>query len=400
MTSTPVLALPDFSKEFVVECDASSISIGAVLSQDNHPIAFLSKTLAQKHQALSVYDKEMMVVVFAVQHWRLYLLGHRFKIVTNHRTIQYFLNQRITTPAQQKWLLKLLGYNYSIVYRSGTKNVVPDALSRKSELNMLMGISTAVMDFMNDLQSACEVDDETQKLLLAITHGTSPNKHFSIINGKLFYKKRIFVPDVDHWRVKIMQELHCGKLGGHSRWLRTYKRISRKFFWPGIKKQVKTFVVECMVCQQVDYETLSPLGLLQPNAIPQSIWIAISMDFIEGLPNSVGKSSILIVVDRLTKYGHFISLTHPYTAKIIAKVFIREIFKLHGMPQHIITDRDPIFLSSFWESFFKIQGTKLGRSTAYHPQSDDQTESLNRILEQYLRYVILEKKYNWSDILP
>jgi hypothetical protein len=197
-----------------------------------------------------------------------------------------------------------------------------------------------------------------------------------------------------------MQELHCGKMGGHSGWLRTYKRISRNFLWPGIKKHVKTFVAECVVCQQVHYETLSPPGLLQPNAIPQSIWTAISMDFIEGLPNNAGKSAILVVVDRLTKYGHFIALSHPYTAKTIAEVFIREIFKLNGMPQHIITYRDPIFMSSFWESFFDMQGTKLGRSTAYHPQSDGQTESLNRILEQYLRCVILEKKCNWTDILP
>lgn len=118
-------------------------------------------------------------------------MGHHFKIVTNHRTIQYFLNQRITTLAQQKWLLKLLGYDYNIVYMSRTKNVVNE-------------IFTLVMNFMNDLQLACEDDenDETQKLLLAITQGTSPNKHFSIVDEKLFYKKKIFVLDVDQWRVK------------------------------------------------------------------------------------------------------------------------------------------------------------------------------------------------------
>lgn len=102
LITTPILALPDFTKEFVVECDASGIGIGAVLSQGGHPIAFLSKTLAPKHQALSVYDKEMLAVVFAVQHWRPYLLGHHFQILTNHKTIEYFLGQRITTPTQQK----------------------------------------------------------------------------------------------------------------------------------------------------------------------------------------------------------------------------------------------------------------------------------------------------------
>lgn len=100
LTTTPVLALPDFSKEFVVECDASGIGVGAVMSQDGHPIAFLRKALAPRHQALSVYDKEMLAIVFAVQHWRPYLVGHHFKIFTDHRTIEYFLGQRITTSAQ------------------------------------------------------------------------------------------------------------------------------------------------------------------------------------------------------------------------------------------------------------------------------------------------------------
>lgn len=134
LISTPVLALPDFSKEFVLECDASGIGIGAVLSQQKHPIAFMSKTLAQRHLALSVYDKEMLAVVSAVQHWRPYLLGHHFVIVTDHKTLEHFLNQRITTPAQQNWLLKLVGYDYTISYRAGKNNIVPDALSRKMEL--------------------------------------------------------------------------------------------------------------------------------------------------------------------------------------------------------------------------------------------------------------------------
>lgn len=102
MISTPVLALPDFSKEFTVECDASGVGIGAVLSQEGHPISFLSKTLAQRPLTLSVYDKKMLAVVYAIQQWRPYLLGHHFKILTDHRTIQHFLNQRITTPTQQK----------------------------------------------------------------------------------------------------------------------------------------------------------------------------------------------------------------------------------------------------------------------------------------------------------
>lgn len=111
LISTPVLALPDFTKDFTIECDASDVGLGKVLSQDGHPIAFLSKVLAPRHLGLSVYDKKMLAVVAEVQHWRPYLLGHHFNIIINHRTIEHFLRQRITTPSQQKWLIKLLGYN-------------------------------------------------------------------------------------------------------------------------------------------------------------------------------------------------------------------------------------------------------------------------------------------------
>lgn len=113
LSSTPVLALPDFTKPFTVECDASDSGIGAVLSQEGHPIEFLRKPLTPKHQALLVYDKEMMAVVFVVRKWRSYLIVHPFRILTDHQTLKYFLDQHITTQTQQRWLLKLLGYNYS-----------------------------------------------------------------------------------------------------------------------------------------------------------------------------------------------------------------------------------------------------------------------------------------------
>lgn len=274
MATTPVLALPDFSKEFLVECDASGIGIGAVLSQEGHPIAFLSKTLAQRHIALSVYDKEMLAVVFAVQHWRLYLLGHHFKILTDHRTIQHFLEQRITTPAQQKWLLKLIGYDYSIQYRCGTNNVVADALSRQAEftsiigqadIRSLTGISAPLLSYVQDIHATTLHDTTTKQLWDSLKNGSCQRKNFSLQGDRIFYRNRVFIPDVDNWRIKLMKEFHCGEIGGHYGWLRSYKRLHKNFAWPNMKKQLKKFVAECLVCQQNHYEAVLPPGLLQPN---------------------------------------------------------------------------------------------------------------------------------------
>lgn len=156
----------------------------------------------------------------------------------------------------------------------------------------------------------------------------------------------------------------------------------------------------CDVCQRTKTETLPPAKLLQPLKIPCQVWDDISIDFIEGFPMSHGKDAIFVVVDRLSKYAHFISLSHPFTAKTIAEKFVEGVVKLHGMPKSIISDRDPIFVSKFWQEFFTMSGTKLKMSSAYHPQSDGQTEVVNRCLEQYLGSFIHQWPRKWHSFLP
>lgn len=164
------------------------------------------------------------------------------------------------------------------------------------------------------------------------------------------------------------EELHSSLQGGHSGFLRTYHRIKRSFLWPGIQRDVKNFVSHCTECQCQNHENLHPSGLLQPLPIPSGILQDIALDFVNGLPSSNGYIVILVLVDHLTKYGHFVPIKHPYTSASIAKTFIKEIFRLHGMPKSIVFDRDPTFLSNFWKEFFKHQGSKICHTSAYHPQ--------------------------------
>lgn len=158
-----------------------------------------------------------------------------------------------------------------------------------------------------------------------------------------------------------------------------------RFLLAGTEKNVEVFISECAMCQQNKFETISSPGLLQPLPISQQVWHDVSMDFIVGLPNYHGKTVIMVVVDRLTKYAHFIALSHPYTTTSVAQVFIDNVLKLHGLPSSIMSDRDLIFVSAFWKEVFKLQGTKLCMSSGYHPQSDGQSEVMNRCLEIYLR---------------
>lgn len=146
---------------------------------------------------------------------------------------------------------------------------------------------------------------------------------------------------------KIFTALHDSALGGHSGGPATYQRIKQLFFWSNMKNDIFVLVKSCSVCQQAKPDRSSYPGLLQPLPVPDSAWSIISMDFVEGLPPSSSANSILVVIDKFTKYGHFIPLKHPYTGQSVAKLFLDHIYRLHGMPIAIISDRDRVFTSLF-----------------------------------------------------
>nr|CAD1821648.1 unnamed protein product [Ananas comosus var. bracteatus] len=392
VATAPVLALLDFSAEFIVETDASGMGVGAVLLQEGRPIAFMSKPLSPRNRQLSTYEREMLAIVIAIQKWRPYLIGRHFKVKTDHQSLKYLLEQRVSTPSQQKWISKLMGYDYELVYKKGRENVVADALSRAPSLQAISAIHT---DLLDQIKLSWHQDDRIKKILAEKQLGDHSSPHYTWAQGLLKRKEKLVVGNVPNLRIRLINDFHSSSAGGHSGAEVTARRLKSYFYWKGLRKDVDQLVKECTVCQQNKYETLAPAGLLQPLPIPDNIWTEISMDFIEGLPPSQGKEVIMVVVDRLSKYAHFLALSHPYTASTIAQLFLDHIYKLHGLPKSIVSDRGAVFLSHFWQELFRELHVHINLSTAYHPQSDGQTEVVNRCLETYLRCMTGDQPRNW-----
>ena len=401
VTSAPVLALPDFTRPFIVECDASTHGFGAVLLQDKHPLAYFSKPIAPRHRSLAAYERELIGLVHAVRHWRPYLWGRRFTVKTDHYSLKYLLDQRLATIPQHHWVGKLLGFDFVVEYKPGAQNTVADALSRRDtdcdvEAGAVLALSAPRFDFFDRLRHAQQTEPALVALRDEVTAGTRAEP-WAVRDGLLTYGGRIYIGSDSPLVQELLAAVHED---GHEGVQRTLHRLRRDFHFPGMRTIVQNFVRACATCQRNKAEHLHPAGLLLPLPVPSVVWSDIGLDFVEALPKVKGKSVILTVVDRFSKYAHFIPLAHPYSVESVAQAFFAEIIRLHGMPQSMVSDRDPVFTSKFWQEMMRLMGAKLHMTTAFHPQSDGQTEAANRVITMYLRCFTGDRPRQWLRWLP
>jgi hypothetical protein len=307
LTTAPVLALPDFTKQFIIECDASGGGLGAILMQEKKPIAYFSKALGARNLTKSAYEKELMAIVLAIQHWRPYLIGRKFIVSTDQKSLKQLMQQRIVTMEQQNWAAKLLGYDFDIVYKQGRLNKGADALSRLYEEGELAPI-TSYLWWNQEQQVKQEVsnDEKLQEIIEALQQDPSARPGYEYRQGVLLYEGRLVLSKQSQLIPTLLREFHETPSAGHSGFYKTYRRLAANVYWVGMKGSVQEFVRNCDTCQRQKYLASSPGGLLQPLPISEQIWEDISMDFITGLPKSKSFEAILVVVDRLSKYSHFI----------------------------------------------------------------------------------------------
>lgn len=372
----------------------------------NNPCSYLNLLHRRSHQAdqppplmlaemaeVVAYERELIGLVQAVRHWRPYLWGHHFVVRTDHYALKLMLDQRLSTVPQHKWISKLFGFDFSVEYRPGRLNVVADALSHREPA--LHTISAPTFHMFNDLCAELQ-DDEDLRLLrdsIIDTRGAP----WWVREGLILHGSHVFIPASLHALPTVLQMAHTK---AHEGVQKTLQMVCLDFFIDHDRRIVREFVHACETCQRNKTEALHPAGLLQPLAIPTAVWADISLDFIESLPKVNGKSVILTVVDCFSKFAHCIPLGHPYTASTVARAFFQEIVRLHGFPESIVSDRDPVFTGHVWQDIFKMARVKLCMSTAFHPQSDGQSEAVNKTIAMYLRCIMGDRPRSWLKWLP
>ena len=420
VTTAPVLILPDNENPFRVECDASDYALGAVLSQQRdgkwHPVAFLSKAMTETERNYEIYDKELLAVMTALSEWRHFLLGskHEFEVWNDHKNLEYFRKPQKLNRRQARWVTELADYHFTLHHKPGKSMAKADLLSRRSDHDHGKADNSDVTVLKAEYFRASSFDleglDDDIVTQIKQLHDSQDSAVVKALANKergwndeddlVTWEHRLYVPRSKKLREKVIRIYHDSITAGHPGRYKTQELITRNYWWPRIQADVKSYVEGCETCQRTKIRHGKHTAPLQPNKIPNGPWETITVDMIGPLPESQGHDAILVIVDWFSKEVIALPIQTEMSSEGWAREYITHVFSKHGLSRKVISDRGPQFVSKFIRDVYKLLGIEGNPSTAFHPQTDGQTERINQELEQYLRVFVNHRQNDWAEWLP
>ncbi|QRW24977.1 Retrotransposable element Tf2 protein [Rhizoctonia solani] len=342
------------------------------------------------------------------------------QVFTDHRNLEYWMQAQTFNRQHARWRIFLGDFNFEIHYCPGKQSGKPDALSRRADYvdepqepevmlpsEVFANTSEEELEIVTEIRNKLREDPSLEPIIQFLTEDADnapPSirkayRDYDWEEDLLWYRGKLVVPDSEALKERLLREFHNSPLAGHPGQQRTLELLSRNYWWPGMKSSSKEWVECCPTCQ-ANRRAHAPVISLKPLEVPPFPFHTISYDFITGFPKSQGHDAILVVIDSFSKFGHFIPTSKKVTAKGLADLFITHVWKLHGLPIRTVSDRGTTFTGKFLRALYQRLGVKPSFSSAYHPESDGQTERVNQFIEFYLRSYMAADHSDWATWLP
>ena len=409
LTTAPVLAMPDHDKPFEVWSDASVHGVGAVLIQDGRPVYFESRKFSPAEYNYDTGEQEMAAVVHALAVFRCYLGRRRFVLVTDHEPLVYFQSKPVMSRKHARWYEFLQSFNFEWQYRAGKGNVadplsrLPEAVVAQPSKHFLLAIRGPQDDFLSAVRKHWPKNLEgdlsgNPNFWAEVADRNGLTQH----EGLWWKGDRLVIPFADGKFIShCLKAVHNSPFGGHFGQKKSLELARRLYWWPAMEDDVVKHVRECAKCQRNKASNLAPQGELEPPELAAGLWESISIDFIVKLPATRrGHDSILVVVDRFSKYVKFKACSESLTATGLTRLLEELVVADHGFPQQVWSDRDVRVTARVFQTWCAKHGIRSELTTAYHSRANGQAERFNLTLENYLRSFVDGDMTNWDLLLP
>ncbi|UYV80868.1 hypothetical protein LAZ67_19002048, partial [Cordylochernes scorpioides] len=407
LTTDPLLGHYKEEAETHLHTDASGHGIGAILIQihegEEKPIAYASRTLNAAEKNYSTTERECLAVVWAIYKFRPYLFGRHFTVVSDHHSLCWLANIKDPSGRLARWALRLQEFDISIVYKSGKKHQDADCLSRNPLLDTDENNIPELIS-ITDVRKEQEKDDQITKIIQGSQ--SKGDGVFKLIEGILYRKN--YDPMGKMWllvvpkqmRIDILREAHDSPMAGHLGFAKTYDRVRKKYFWPGMYRSVKQYVSHCRECQRRKGSTGRPPGQLVPIPPVARPFQRVGIDLLGRFPvSNNGNKWIVVATDYLSRYAITRAIPNG-SAEEVAKFMVEDILLKHGAPRELISDRGRTFISRTLKEINDLCGTIHRFTSAYHPQTNGLTERLNKTLADMLSMYVDVEQRNWDAVLP